>query len=100
MLAWLDSDQLVIERGPGPRDWNRMELRTLDVSAGTSRRLAGFADGTSADGWLWATELLDSPSAPGVRPPSPWDPRWTTTWIVLVLAGAGWSIWLVRRRRG
>lgn len=76
-------------------------LYSLDVETGARRELVTFdGDVWSASDWIWATGLLGSRAAAGVRPPSPWDPRVTTGLVLVVVLGAALVVRRLRRRRG
>ncbi|MCB0906023.1 MAG: hypothetical protein KDB63_02760 [Nocardioidaceae bacterium] len=109
VLAWLDRDHVATIR------WSDvsadslgissgMELASVDVATGSSTRLSTFVakhPGEAGDvGWTFATDLVASPSTPGVEPPHPWDPRLTTGLVVMVMAGAALVIRARRRHRG
>ncbi|MFN8195128.1 MAG: hypothetical protein U0R80_12690 [Nocardioidaceae bacterium] len=72
-------------------------VASVDLTTGDTEVRSRLAEDAPE---AFATELLASPTAPGVEPPHPWDPRVTWGGIVLVLLGAVWLIRQRRRRRG
>ena len=104
VVSWLtDVELLVLQQDVNesqPHGPARDQLVAISLDGGDSRVVTRFPLGGGGGGWLWALDLLASPTAPGVEPPHPWDPRVTWSGIVLVLLGAVWLIRQRRRRRG
>lgn len=103
VIAWLDDDRLLIHQQLDAK--SRLESHAafvaVDVRTGDSRVVTRFPHGGAAGAnWLWAVDLLDSPSAAGIEPPHPWDRRVTTAGIALIVGAAFWLIRQRRRRRG
>jgi hypothetical protein len=100
VLGWRDQDTVVLVRGrPGGLGWGAVGVDAVDVRTGEAETLVRY-DEVAGLSWAWAGELLDADPVPGVRPPSPLDPRlrWGGLALIALVAAASVAGWRRRAR--
>lgn len=94
LVGWKDAHHIVVDQSFGLTT----QTRVVDVRDGNFRLSVEHSWG--ADGFQWALDLFNAPSAARDAPPTPMDPRMTVGLaVVVVILGAG-ALLLWRRRAG
>jgi hypothetical protein len=91
---WVDDDHLSVLLGGDGRD---RAVGSVDVATGARSSQVSF-DADLVDDVQLATDLLASPTVPGLEPAHPLDPRLVAAGGLAIVLAAGWVLILWRRR--
>ncbi|MFT3871993.1 MAG: hypothetical protein QM714_04990 [Nocardioides sp.] len=102
VIGWIDDQHVAIMRNQGRYEdiSESGALFSTDERTGESTQLVSMSRLGEGLNWIWALDLLGSPTGQGVEPPRPWDPRLVAGGIAGILMVSGLAVWLLRRRRG
>ncbi|WP_457207831.1 hypothetical protein [Nocardioides sp. P5_C9_2] len=98
VLGWRDRDSVVLVRAESP-SWDAVRVESVDVRTGEAETLVRYEEDAGLK-WAWAGDVLDADPVPGVRPPSPLDPRhlWGGLALIALVTAASVTRWRHRVR--